>query len=312
MASKGQASYDAFAKVDDIVSKPVLGSDGAKSWQAFQRDTKTSHRTSVAPKAPLKKADKLNTGFSSWEEERRHEDRVRSEAGHSKTGTGYTSFKNKNSAEEAAERKRIKQIEGRIRPDDQEYFIPSKEFKGWKFNYIFTTRPDRSGTGYYWDGMDSIKELRGELKRDKPSKATPTETSSTSQEKQHQEEPKRKKQKKNKNKVGPMIVNNPNNPLEQVAAIIQKRNQSTVTADATATTTWETAVDPSSGRQYYFCRATGERSWTKPVETGKKNQEQQPNTKELPQGWKSALDSGTGKTYYYNEKGETRWERPDL
>lgn len=28
---KSDSSYDAFAKVDEIVSKPVLGSDGANS-----------------------------------------------------------------------------------------------------------------------------------------------------------------------------------------------------------------------------------------------------------------------------------------
>lgn len=289
MTSSKQASYDAFQKVDESVSKPVLGSDGAKSWQAFQRETKSSHRSSVAPKAPLKKADKLGTGFSSWEEERAHEEKIRKDAGHSSTNSGYTTFKNKNSAEEAAERKRIKQINERIRPDDQDYFIPSKEFKGWKFNYIFTTRPDR-GTGYFWDGMDAIKELRGELQREKP--VTKIKSNSTSQE--EVSKPKRKKRKKNE---APVMVNDPNNPLEQVAAIIQKRNQSLT---ASLPGGWEMARDPSSGKQYYYNRATGERSWNKPEE----------KDKGLPEGWKAALDKSTGKTYYYNKAGETKWEKP--
>jgi hypothetical protein len=30
-------SFDAFKKVDELVSKPVLGSDGAASWQSFRK-----------------------------------------------------------------------------------------------------------------------------------------------------------------------------------------------------------------------------------------------------------------------------------
>ncbi|KAG7338950.1 hypothetical protein IV203_017441 [Nitzschia inconspicua] len=127
------SSFAVFSKVDELVSKPVL--------------------------APLKKSDRLV--FTSWEEERRHEDQVRKVSGHQQVGSGYTAFKKKNDAEEAKERKRKAQIEKRIRPDDKEYFIPSPTFVGWKFDYIFTTRIDRGGTGYYWDGHDSIKSLKG-------------------------------------------------------------------------------------------------------------------------------------------------------
>ena len=89
------SSFDAFSRVDELVAKPVLGSDGAASWQAFRGDlgTKDRHHQSAAPKAPLKRADKLGTGFSTWDEERAHEGRIREEAGHASTGSGYSNFK---------------------------------------------------------------------------------------------------------------------------------------------------------------------------------------------------------------------------
>ena len=30
----------------------------------------------------------------------------------------------------------------------------------------------------------------------------------------------------------------------------------------------------------------------------------------LPEGWKLGTDPDTGEAYYYNETGETSWERP--
>eukprot|EP00980_Cylindrotheca_fusiformis_P000716 scaffold168_cov124-Cylindrotheca_fusiformis.AAC.16 len=300
-STKKDSSYDAFAKVDDIVSKPVLGSDGANSWQNFRKDSKVINRKSVAPKAPLKKFDKLATGFKSWDEEQAHEEKVRKEAGHASTGSGYTTFKKKNSAEEAAERKRIKQIEARIRPENEDYFKPSETFQGWKFNYIFTTRPDR-GTGYFWDGMDAIKELRGELKVDlKSDRSDPNSTA----------EPSKRKKKKRKKTEGPTIISDPNNAMEQVAALIEKRRQAvTRGSDQGLPAGWEMAKDPASSKHYYFCRATGERSWTKPDKH--RNNSQATESEELPQGWKSAIDKVTGKVYYYNEKGETKWSKPSV
>lgn len=156
-------SFAAFSKVDELVSKPVMGSDGAASWQNFRKDHASKIRpssSSVAPKAPLKKLDRL--AFTSWEDEQQHENQMRKEAGHVQAGAGYTTFKKKNAAEEAKERKRKVLIEKRIRPDDKDYFIPSPTFQGWKFDYIFTTRVDRGGTGYYWDGSDGVKSLQQE------------------------------------------------------------------------------------------------------------------------------------------------------
>jgi len=300
--NKRDASYDAFAKVDDIVSKPVLGSDGANSWQQFRSDNKSlNNHKSVAPKAPLKRTDMLGTGFSSWDEERNHEDKVRKAAGHSSTGSGYTTFKKKNTVEEAAERKRIKQIESRIRPDDKNYFIPSPTFQGWKYNYVFTTKAG-NGTGYFWDGMDAIKELKGELVR--PKKKVESANSETKDE--SEQAPKKKKRKKNR---GPTIVSEPNNPLEQVHAILQQRRQAASGLVENLPPGWEASIDPTSKKPYYYNRATGERSWTKPENA---DAAKSTASDELPKGWKSAVDKSTGKTYYYNDKGETKWEKPTV
>jgi YHS domain-containing protein len=270
-------------------------------WQNFRKDNNQNNRKSVAPTAPLKKADKLATGFASWGEEQAHEEKVRKEAGHASTGSGYTTFKKKDGAEEAAERKRIKQIEARIRPDDNDFFKASTTFQGWKFNYIFTTRPDR-GTGYFWDGMDAIKELRGELKVDrKPAKSEETTGDESAK-------PKKKKRKKNQ---GPTIISDPNNPMEQVLALIQKRKQGlTGNIDQSLPVGWEKAQDPASGKQYYFCRATGERSWTKPDKAQSNSQSNE--SEGLPEGWNSATDAATGKVYYFNKNGETKWTKPSV
>ena len=70
------SSYDAFTYVDKIVSKPVLGSDGAAKWQEYSKeDTYTSQNN--APHAPIKRADKLSTGMKTIKEERLHEQNQR-------------------------------------------------------------------------------------------------------------------------------------------------------------------------------------------------------------------------------------------
>lgn len=249
----------------------------------------------------MKKSDKLATGFKSWEEEQVHEEKVRKEAGHALTGSGYTTFKKKNNAEEAAERKRIKQIEARIRPNDKEFFISSKIFQGWKYNYIFTTRPDR-GTGYFWDGMDAIKELRGELKVERKLEEAKETTG---------DEPSKRKKKKRKKNQGPTIINDPNNPMEQVAAILKKQREGLVgSLDKGLPIGWEMAQDPGSGKQYFFCRATGEISWSRPENI---QSIAQPSESEgLPEGWNSAVDKASGKIYYYNKSGETKWTKPSV
>ena len=332
-SSQPSSSYDAFSQVDKLVSKPVLGSDGAASWQEFLNLDKSKqsyyqNRQSSAPRAPLKKADKLGTGFSTWQAERDHESQVRKEAGHASVGDGYTTFKKKNSAEEAALRKKNKQIEARIRPDDKEYYIPCKTFEGWKFDYVFTTRPPSYGTGYFWDGMDSVKKLRGELpssESSQPSSSSvpgPTTTANTDDGEVTQ--PKKKKRKKVQ--AGPTIIEDPNNPMEQVAAAIRKKQAERLNASGHPSLPpgWEMAVDPSTGKSYYFCRATGERRWEAPDEsttTSTSTSAADVSTSTtplsssesgLPDGWMSALDPTSGKMYYYKADGtgERTWEKP--
>jgi hypothetical protein len=334
-SSSVSSSFDAFAKVDAIVAKKVIGSDGAASWQSFRDEnptTKDRHYSSNAPKAPLKKADKLGTGFSTWDEERDHEKKVRKDAGHANTGAGYTNFSKKQNRSN----KDKQAIIDRIRPDDIQYFIPSKTFQGWKFDYIFTTRNSvHNGTGYYWDGMDSIKKQNGEViigegpklannqannNNDKDKRKKVKSSSSSSNNK---EEKKKKKRKKNNNDNGPVIVHNPNNPMEQMQAILERRNQQltgmlpTTTDDDSSVlpSGWGAAKDPSTGKTYYFHRATGDRSWEKPKippdSKGHDGGDGENNADEaLSMGWKSVVDKASGKTYYHHTNGEVTWTNP--
>jgi hypothetical protein len=310
--TKGEkAAYEAFNAVDKLVSKPVMGSDGASRWQNFRADNKQIYelaRPSVAPVAPLKVSDR-KAGFGSWNEERQNEVKVRTTAGDAALNAGYTNFQHKNSqtAEEVARKKHEKQVRKRVRPEEEPYYIKPADdgvtFQGHKFDYIFTTKDKK--TGYYWDGMDSVKKLdQGDSpadtsihmkKQEKTSSSSaPTETNSAT------EQPKKKKRKKVKQAV---IIDDPNNPMEQVAAAIQRRQLAATgaTGGGGGDVAWETALDPTSGKTYYFCRATGERKWEKP----------EPETLPLPQGWQSAKDPNTGKEYFYHAAtAETRWERP--
>jgi WW domain len=320
---KPSDAYDAFNAVDQLVSKSILGSDGAASWQEFRNNNRKTiyNKVSTAPLAPLKKADKLGTGLASWDEERKREEQVRKDGGYDALGTGYTTFKAK--TEDPQVRKERKRIEARRRPDNAEYFIPAKTFAGWKFDYIFTTKDDR-GTGYYWDGMDSLKKLKGEL----PAVAGPGNlvTNSTApaaeEDNQHndddedeqaatgkherssndlEEEESKPKKKKKRKKSAPVIIDDPNNPLEQVQEAIRKRNMRLGLGSEGLAEGWEAAPDPSTGKIYYFHRQSGTRQWERPKNS---------NVESLPEGWSVAQDKNTGKEYYYHTSGETRWEKP--
>lgn len=314
-SKKTPSSFDAFNNVDKLVSKPILGSDGAASWQDFRKDNKKAFsKTSNAPLAPLKKSDKLGSGMSSWKEEREREQEARKAEGAAALGDGYTVFRKKDGKEEAMANKDRKRIEQRIRPENKEYYLMAKTFEGWKWDYVFTTRDHR--VGYFWDGWDSLKRLKGELPaKARPSSATTTTekeslagTGKRSQDASHitsdesgdnvKQAMKKKKRKKN---APPVIIEDPNNPLEQVQAAIRKRNErlGLVTSNSDLPPGWEMAPDPSTGKSYYFHRASGERSWEKP---------KTPDN-DLPDGWDVASDP-SGKQYYYHTSGETRWEKP--
>jgi hypothetical protein len=274
------------------VAKPVVGSDGAAAWQHFRTESKMSSHKSMAPSIPLKKTDRL-AGTASLEDERLIEYQVRKETGEAAVGEGYTVFQRKNTAQDAAERKKRKQIENRIRPEEKKYYIAAETFEGWKFDYVFTTR-DR-GAGYYWDGTDSVKKLNGE--------ELPGGTESEAVE--QDEKPKKKKKKKQKQAAAPVRVEDPNNPMEQVANAIRRRNEALHAAAPMALPAgWEVATDSSSGKTYYFCRATGERQWDRPTALSTTV------APLLPPGWSVAKDANTGKEYFYHTSGETKWERP--
>ena len=243
---------------------------------------------------PLKKLDRA-LGTQSLKDERANEAKIRSEAGDRALGSGYTEFKRKSDHEEHAARKRRKMILDRVRPDDAIYFIEAETFEGSKFDYVFTTR-DR-GTGYYWDGMDSMKKELGQTTDEggssKNEDVVATDAST------EDSKPKTKKKKKKTKQAAMVPEVDPFNPMEQVAAAIARRNQALQAplaaatdnslrasdaaalgantqvfnvpsiADTTLDSTlvaagWESAKDPSSGKVYYFNRKANERSWSKP------------------------------------------------
>ncbi|CAJ1367050.1 unnamed protein product [Effrenium voratum] len=72
---------------------------------------------------------------------------------------------------------------------------------------------------------------------------------------------------------------------------------------------WEQTTDPSSGKTYYFNRATNETSWTPPAAHAPPPTMPAPGG--LPPGWETAQDPNSGKTYYFNRStNETRWDPP--
>jgi WW domain len=292
-----KSAYDAFASVDQLVAKPVLGSDGAASWQEFRKETKIIQRESTAPGLQIKRSDRLGTGFRTLEEERENENKVRMESGESAQGSGYTSFKRKQNSEEVAQRKQRRLAEKRIRPDKIPYFITSQTFIGYKFDYIFTTRD--GSTGYYWDGMDSYKKVMGLDISEELIETTPNNENA----KTISSEVVRAKKKVEKKKLSiapPSLSIDSFNPREQVANAIRLQMEQRKRLPPNFVDLpegWETALDPSSGKEYYFHRLTNQKQWERPEF-------------DLPEGWKSAKDVATGKTYYYHSNGETRWTKP--
>ena len=342
-----KSSFSAFTiqnEVDESVAKPVLGSDGAARWQDFKGNNKlpTANKFSVAPAIPLKKLDRVALKTTSIRDEQANEAKIRKDAGDRELGAGYTVFKRTSDHDEIAEKKRKKLVLDRVRPDDVPYFIQAETFEGYKFDYVFTTMESR-GTGYYWDGMDSLKKelglpptVEGANNGDGGSIATETTT----------KKPKKKK-KKRKAHEEPIFESDEMNPMEQIQQAILRRKQAmgalpssltgvtnnTNAADAAAlgadsraldlaappstaqiileqelvAAGWESAKDPSSGKTYYFKRSTNERSWKKPVLLPMSFAG---GEEHLPDGWKSTKDESSGKTYYYHTSGKTSWEKP--
>jgi hypothetical protein len=299
-------SFSAFASVDALASKPVLGSDGAASWQEF-RQSKTSGFVSkgTAPHIPLKRADKLGTGFKSIDEERRNEKKVREEGNDAEMNSGYTTFKRKHDRAEIEERKRRKLIEERVRPDKVKYYIPAETFEGWKEDYIFTTR-DR-GTGYYWDGMDSLKKLKGIEDSTSTSgqsgntNEVDSSKQSNSDSKKQKKKKKKKKDKKDANQSSQAIEEDTNNPMEQVLNAMRRRTEIL------------TRPPGSSNQILMETRAalTGTISSSTVQNLEMANDNQNMATELAKYNWEIATDPSSGKVYYFSRKtGERQWDSP--
>ena len=332
------SAYTAYNAVDKLVAKPVFGSDGAKKWQSFAQEQRLNIQSnSVAPTAPLKAIDRA-TGFTSWKEEREYANQIRQSDDHNKNTTSsvYTNFTQKanhNDKNEITSKER-KRIERRIIGENQEYFIPSPTFVGWKFDYIFTTRMETHGTGYYFDGMDSLKLLHGEISKDDippsakvlsitPSEidvATDKKRSTTTSSLNADEAAQPTKKKKKAKQLAPIIVNNPNHPLEQIAAILAQRQQ--LASSEILPLGWESAKGSATGKIYYFNRTTGERTWEPPPSvqpvanrvtstTSAANDTNGNGNSSKSHDWNVAKDPTSGKEYYFNtQTGETSWEKP--
>jgi len=295
-SSKQTSSFAAFREVDDLVSKPVFGSDGSASWQEFKK-TQRRDGPSVAPSLPMKRAAQLGTGFTTLEQERDYENKIRAESGDAILGSGYTSFKRKVDPNELAEKKRVKKVMERIRPDNAIYYIPSITFQGWREDYVFTTR--ERGVGYYWDGMDSYKKLLSTQNVNEESKDNSSQVAvqTTSNKSIHGKTATNTKAHDGISSIStstPTSLHNHHSEINSstaqvatqelvnqvlAAGISSKKTPSTADIDRAILTgstslsrimakstgkQWESAQDPVSGREYYFCRSTGESTWEKP------------------------------------------------
>ena len=336
------SSFSVLNDVDEQTSKAILGSDGAARWQNFREGNKVKATSSAAPAIPLKRLDRV-LGTKSISDERATEAKIRKDAGHRELGAGYTEFKRANDHEEIAAQKKRKQILERIRPDEIPYFLPAETFEGSKFDYVFTTKESR-GTGYYWDGWDSMKRELGEGKPDSSNESDSMGTEVDPKFNRGKHNKGKKKGKKRKMMQETATVENDEwNPMEQIVQALQRKQAAhsysiplktceVSVGDAIALgassselksaarnelaestqvlpSGWESAKDPSSGKTYYFCRSTAERSWTKPFLNNSENNKSE-DDKGLPEGWKLAKDPASSKLYYYHSDGRTSWIKP--
>ena len=337
-------AYSAFSSVDDVVAKPVFGSDGAASWQEFKKKDaagssffnqhKRPWKELVAPGIPMKKSDRLGTGFSTLSEERANERKVREENGDAALGSGYTSFQRRqnddddNDITEAMAKKRAKMITDRIRPDEVTYYIQTDTFDGWKEDYIFTTR--HRGIGYYWDGMDSLKKQLGLVsvtpcKNDTKNDNNNNKSEEISKKKKtiigqddDKTNKKKKKKKQNKKYQKSQDLSDLISPMDQVANAIRRRNEAVM-----GTTSLLTSSTMSNVQAVEMAALTGNTVALSSIYTSKSNNAskltapQQSQQSQQPQlsdhGWEEANDPATDKTYYFQRSTNKRqWENPLL
>lgn len=312
-----ESSHSAFAKVDEMVKKAVHGSDGAISWQTFRKnhqDQKSLKRLgTVAPQMPVKVRDRKNTGLENFEQERLHEAQMRQQHNPSAAPVGeYVDYKGEAQrlADQKQHAKLLELAKKRVRPEHAMYFIKADTFQGSKKDYIFTTQSSY-GTGYYWDGMDSALEaMEGKL------------SSTFAKE---EDNPMNKKNKTNPDTESSTVaqeitmstsLSTRDRAMEQVAAAIARRQQPTMNDEQLAAAGWASALDPSSGKTYYYNIATKETKWEYPLTTeivhtitSTDNVRTTTEGSSLPEGWKSAKDA-SGREYFYHASGKTTWDRP--
>ena len=347
--SKSRSAYSVFAEVDELVSKPVLGSDGAATWQEFKKASGKPFSAGTAPALRVKRSDRLGTGLSTLDEERGREEEVRREGGDAPLGGGYTEFKRRGpDSDEIASKKRARLILERVRPDGVTYFVKAETFDGCKEDYVFTTR--ERGTGYYWDGMESAKKQMG-LPSGEIAQEANVNDSTVTEEKKTKKKKKRKKPDVSEEGLAVEPNGRSMHPMEQVAAAIQRMKESGdrsrgqgVTSPLTAQVSgqpladgWEMATDPSTCRIYYFHRPSRERRWDPPpggsvVKDSKISLSANETTPShhvdgesaiakglavesnegdnLPDGWKAIEDKDSSRLYYYHSSGKTSWVRP--
>eukprot|EP00592_Proboscia_alata_P013715 CAMPEP_0194386128 /NCGR_PEP_ID=MMETSP0174-20130528/84642_1 /TAXON_ID=216777 /ORGANISM="Proboscia alata, Strain PI-D3" /LENGTH=310 /DNA_ID=CAMNT_0039174989 /DNA_START=28 /DNA_END=956 /DNA_ORIENTATION=- len=278
---QAEPSFSAFSEIDNLVSKPVIGSDGALSWQNWRNEAKGINKStaslSVAPNLPMKQIDRKNTGFQNFDQERENEMAVRKTMGDVAVGEGYTVFKRKEHEDKLARNESNTtniQLQKRTRPPDAIYFMQAKTFEGWKHDYIFTTKDGR-GTGYFWDGWDTA---RGVLEtQPKSSKEGDADSNKT--------RTKKKKRKKGYDPHDASSLFQPdesNHPMTQVAEAIAR------------------AAQAASSKSSAECNNASHPARQKQVDVSLDEA-----------GWSSAVDSGTQKVYYFNKlTKETRWDHP--
>ena len=267
---------EAFSKVDELVSKPILGSDGAKAWQDFAKTTTSSkhNAVSVAPQAPLK-AQERAMGYTSWHEERQQEVQRRQNEGQvSLEQAGYTHFKQKQPPPKGNTAKKSKRKSGAFSDEEEDEVVEQTE-------------------AY----LHQEKELE--------------ETNDTTAD--NEVSTKKRSKKRKAPKQGPTIVHDPQHPLEQVAAMLQSRVAASSMEekdDVALPHGWQSATDPASGKTYYYHTDSGERTWTRPrTET---TTTATTIRTALPDGWTTAQDPATGKTYYYHAATQiTQWDPPN-
>ncbi|KAK1745053.1 hypothetical protein QTG54_004344 [Skeletonema marinoi] len=264
------SSFSVLNDVDEQTSKTILGSDGAARWQDFRSGSKIKATTKI----------RSGLGTQSISDERATEAKIRKDAGDRELHAGYTEFQRKNDHEEIAAQKKRKLIVDRVRPDDMPYFLPAETFEGFKFDYVFTTKS--RGTGYYWDGWDSMKRELGE---DKPDANNDTSDTLVTAE-DDQVNPKVKKKKKKKRKLQETIIESDQfNPMEQVN-IALRRKQAALNASA-----------PTQRREVSVSDAVALGASSNELKSTAK--EALTESEALPSGWECANDPNSGKTYYF-------------